>query len=400
MIRNVILLDGTWNTPRSLTNICKLSKEENILARLIMPEADGVEQRVQYFNGVGADGLALEKLLGGAVGIGLRTIVQDAYNWVVDNYRNDQELYIFGFSRGAYAARALAGLIGASGIPKNRDRRLLDISWTNYRARKSARDPNALPKDEIQASNRIKLLGVFDTVGSYGVPAGFNGLAPLARFVSLGVFGFHDTKFGGHIDHGLHAIGVDERRRPFTPTFWTIEKGQPHPANVEQTWFAGVHSNVGGGYEDAGLSDIALTWMIARARALTGLAFDLDAVKTALKPDIDGEIYDSAKKWVVDSNFPRHRAMFSPDAVAHSYVTNAGDAKEEHINERAHWSVLAKLGRKCRIFDSPDTPYDPPNLPPEFKRGGQNLASRIAAITPEEEEMLPPDLAALARVSA
>lgn len=400
MIRNIVLLDGTWNTPRDLTNICKLSTEKNVLGRLILERAGGVEQNVKYFSGVGTAEREIQKLLGGAVGVGLRTIVQDAYNWVIDNYCDDQELYIYGFSRGAYAARALAGLIGASGIPKSKDKRLLDIAWTNYRARKSARDPNALPKGEIQANNRIRLLGVFDTVGSYGVPAGFNGLAPLARFVSLGVFGFHDTKFGGHIDHGLHAIGVDERRRPFTPTFWTIDKGQPHPANVEQTWFAGVHSNVGGGYEDAGLSDIALTWMIARTRALTGLGFDLRAVKTALKPDIDGEIYDSAKKWVVDSNFPRPREMFAADALAHGYVTNAGDPKEEHINERAHWSVLAKLGRKCRIFGSPDTPYDPPNLPPAFKRGGAPLASRIAAITPQEAEMLPPELAALARASA
>ena len=400
MIRNVILLDGTWNTPRNLTNVCKLSREANVLKQLILPNAGGVEQRVVYFKGVGTGDDFFQKYIGGAVGVGLRTIVQDAYNWVIDNYRDDQELYIFGFSRGAYAARALAGLIGASGIPKSRDQRLLDISWTNYRARKGARAGTPPQGPDIQSNYRVKLLGVFDTVGSYGVPAGV-GLAPLARYVSLAAFGFHDTRFGAHVDHGMHAIGVDERRRPFTPTFWTVKKGAPHPENVEQTWFAGVHSNVGGGYPDAGLSDLALVWMIARARALTGLAFDLDAARASLKPDIDGEIYDSAKGWAVDTAFPRPRPMFSPDAQSHGLFTNAGDPEEEHINERVHWSVLAKLGRKCTIFGKPHTPYDPPNLPPAFKTpGGRGSAAKIATPTPEELDLLPQPLAALAAAIA
>lgn len=401
MIRNIVLLDGTWNTPRSNTNISKLSSKAEFLSKLILKEKGGVEQRSEYFDGVGTDGLALEKFLGGAIGIGLRTIVQDAYNWVIDHYQDDQELYIFGFSRGAYAARALAGLIGASGIPKSKDPKLLDIMWTNYRARKAKGAAGPAPlRTDVHPNNRIKLLGVWDTVGSYGVPAGV-GLAALARYLSLAVFGFQDTKFGGHIDHGLHAIGVDERRRPFTPTFWTIEKGQPHPQNVEQNWFAGVHCNVGGGYDDAGLSDLTLLWMIARAQALTDLGFDDSAVRSSLKPNIDGEIYDSAKRWVVDSRFPHPRKMFSPDALSHSYLTNAGDAKEEHINERVHWSVLAKLGRPCSIFGKPGTPYDPPNLPAEFKSGeAAGLAGKIAPVTPQELDLLPPELAALARVSA
>lgn len=400
MIRNVVLLDGTWNTPHDRTNICKLAAAKNLFARLIPPESGGVEQRLHYFDGVGTDGLALEKFLGGAVGVGLRQIVQDAYNCVIDNYRDDQELYIFGFSRGAYAARALAGLIGASGIPKSKDRRMLDIAWTNYRARKGARAGAPPAGLDVQRNNRVKVLGVFDTVGSYGVPAGV-GLAPLARYVSLAVLGFHDTKFGGHIDHGLHAIGVDERRRPFTPTFWTIDKGAAQPANVEQNWFPGVHCNVGGGYDDSGLSDISLIWMISRVRALTGLGFDLDAARELLKPDIDGQIYDSARGWVIDKLFPRGRPMFSPDALSHGLFTNAGDAREEHINERAHWSVLARLGREGVVYGKPGVRYDPPNLPPEFRqKGAPGRAGRIAPVTAEELELLPPGLADLARAVA
>jgi hypothetical protein len=400
MIRNIVLLDGTWNTPRDGTNISKLSPKKNPLARLILSHDGAIEQRVRYFDGVGTDGLVLERLLGGAVGLGLRKIVQDAYDWVIDNYRDDQELYIFGFSRGAYAARALAGLIGASGIPRSKDPRLLDIAWTNYRARKGARTGAPPRGPDIQANNRVKLLGVFDTVGSYGVPAGV-GLAPLARYLSLAVFGFNDTKFGAHVDFGLHAVGVDERRRPFTPTFWTIDKGAPQPDNVEQTWFAGVHCNVGGGYPDAGLSDLSLAWMIARTRALTGLAFDLDAARRTLKPDIDGEIYDSAKGWIIDSVFPRGRPMFAFDAQSHGYFSNAGDPKEKHINERLHWSVLAKLGRPCTIYGKPNTPYDPGNLPEAFKRAGApGVPERIARPTPEELDLLPREVADLAAASS
>ena len=412
MIRNVVLLDGTWNTPRSGTNVCKLSSEADALSKLILPEKDEIKQNVKYFKGVGSGGLALQRILGGAIGLGLRKIVQEAYNWVVENYEHDQELYIYGFSRGAYAARALAGLIGASGIQKSTDPELFDIMWTNYRARKAIRSDDAPPPSggqaftadaararesgKIHSMNRIKCLGVWDTVGSYGVPAGI-GFAALARYISLAVFGFQDTKFGKHIDHGLHAIGVDERRRPFTPTFWTVDKGHPQPKNVEQTWFAGVHCNVGGGYPDKGLSDLALLWMIARTRALTELGFNVDAVKTALHPDIDGEIYDSAKGWLFDSLFPHSRPMFSPDALSHGYFTNAGDPKEEHINERVHWSVLAKVGRPCAIFGKAGTPYDPPNLPAEFKKAGQPDPgdSRIAFATSQELELLPPHLRAL-----
>ena len=91
---------------------------------------------------------------------------------------------------------------------------------------------------EIHSDNRIKCVGVWDTVGSYGVPAGV-GLAPLARYISLIFLGFHDTSFGDHIEVGLHAVAIDERRRPFVPTFWTIPKGEKPNGIVEQTWFAG-----------------------------------------------------------------------------------------------------------------------------------------------------------------
>ncbi|MBM3553806.1 MAG: DUF2235 domain-containing protein [Alphaproteobacteria bacterium] len=364
MIRNIVLLDGTWNTPRDFTSICKKSWEAKVAERLIPPRgADGVEQKVRYFSGVGAQGF---KIVGGTVGLGLRKIVQDAYDWVVDNYRDDQELYIYGFSRGAYAARALAGLIGDCGVRKTKDRGVFDIARANRSARAASRRGAPPSGPDIQANNRVKLLGVFETVGSYGVPAGFSGLAPLGRYLVLKAFGgFEDTRLGAHVDHALHAIGVDERRRPFIPTFWTVNKGEPHPKNIEQNWFPGVHSNVGGGYEESGLSDIALIWMIARTQALTGLSFDNDAIRRALKPNIDGDIPDSAEHYPIDRNFPRSREMFAAGAPANSFL-EGGSPDEEHVNEKLHWSVLAKLGRRCEVYGVEDTRYDPSNLKPAF----------------------------------
>jgi hypothetical protein len=211
--------------------------------------------------------------------------------------------------------------------------------------------------------------------------------------------GFEDTQLGPHVDHALHAIGVDERRRPFTPTFWTVKKGDPLPSNIEQNWFPGVHCNVGGGYPEAGLSDIALIWMIARTQALTGLSFDEAAIRRALKPNIDGNIPDSAEKYPIDRNFPRRREMFPAGAPANSLVSSSGDPAEEQVNEKIHWSVLAKLGRSCNIYGA-NSRYDPPNLKEAMARLGSNLAGRVASITEEEARLLPPELVELAKASA
>jgi hypothetical protein len=235
---------------------------------------------------------------------------------------------------------------------------------------------------------------VWDTVGSYGVPAGV-GLAPLARYISLLFLGFHDTRFGEHIEVGLHAVAVDEHRRPFVPTFWTIPKGQRPRGHVEQTWFAGVHCNVGGGYPDSGLSDEALIWMIARVQALTGLEFDVANVRAATKANLDGGIVDSAKDWIIDKTFPHRRIILPANAIHHGYFSNTENPKEDRINERIHWSVVQKRGHLCTMFpDSksvhgPKSPYEPLNgptiIPPD----------RIADITPEEKALLPRPIASV-----
>jgi hypothetical protein len=215
------------------------------------------------------------------------------------------------------------------------------------------------------------------------VPAGI-GLAALARYIALAGLGFHDTHFGDHVAFGFHAVAIDERRRPFVPTFWTAPKDQPPKGIVEQSWFAGAHSNVGGGEPDCGLSTEALVWMIARMEALTGLAFDADAVKAvAVKAAIDGEVYDSTLGWPIDHHWPHLRTILPSHAVKHGFFTNRVDPTEERINERVHWSSLRKRGRPCTVFGVQKSPYNPLNMPRTIP------TEKIAAITPEEQRLLP-----------
>jgi len=402
MKRIIILIDGTWNEEGkgNDTNIAKLDpKYKKAGAPLIKPvSADNTVQMAFYHDGVGSDPDFVKHWLGGAIGIGLRKIVQDAYHTVATNYERGDEIYILGFSRGAYAARALAGLIGASGIQRSADPQGFDAIWNHFRVdpevRAGTKAPSSGDQKAIDSFNRlaaqntidpkprIKCVGVFDTVGSYGVPAGI-GLAALGRYVTLAVPGYPDTEIGSHVDIGLHAVAVDERRRPFVPTFWTAPKAKPPQTHLEQTWFAGVHVNIGGGYEDAGLSDQALIWMIARMQALTGLEFDVARVKAVTKPNLNGEVVDSSKGWFIDETFPHGRVILSPDAIEHGFFLNTANPAEEHVNERVHWSIMKKLGQKCTVFGVPDTPYAPVNLPAAIR------PNQVADITPEERTLLP-----------
>jgi uncharacterized protein (DUF2235 family) len=403
MKRIVVLIDGTWCDEDSQfdTNIAKLDPSNaKIKPPLIKPQAaDGTLQKAFYHPGVGAEPDLVRRLLGGAIGLGLKKIVQDAYHTVVDNYESGDELYLVGFSRGAYAARALGGLIGASGIQRQKDDKTFEVAWNNYRVKPavrqasqpaSASDNAAIESFKAKASQNafhpersIKGIAVFDTVGSYGVPAGF-GLTALARYWALWTLGFHDTTIGQTVAVGLHAVAVDERRRPFVPTFWTCPKDKPPRTHVEQTWFAGVHSNVGGGYADAGLSDVALLWMIARIEALTGLEFDPAAAKAATSAvNLDGEVVDSSQGWIIDQLFPHYRVVLSPDAIEHKAFANTPNPKWENIDERVHWSVVKKRGRPCTYYGKPDAPYEPRNLPAAIP------PAKIADITQEESAMWP-----------
>ena len=397
MKRIVTLIDGAWDSESGggkATNIARLDPSDASVGARLIAERDAAEvaQIVLYHSGVGAVDDVLRHWLGGAIGLGLRTIIEEAYIRLCAVYAEGDALFFLGFSRGAYAARALAGLVAASGIVAQADAAEARVAWNHYRVAPAARSAplGGSPEDQaavaahqrlvqsgrVRTAPPIEAVAVFDTVGSYGIPAGF-GLAALARLWTWWALRFHDTELGASVRVGLHAIAVDEHRRAFSPTFWTRRKAAPAPAPsrvVEQTWFAGSHSDVGGGNADPRLANPALVWMAARLQALTSLAFD-DAALAALAAGASParDVVDSTNGWWFDQRWPRLRAMLSPDAFDSGFFRDDDDPSRENVHERVHWSVLEKVAAGA---------YAPRNLP-------ANLSpARVAAMTTEEARWL------------
>ncbi|MEW9624191.1 DUF2235 domain-containing protein [Rhodanobacter geophilus] len=280
--RLVVLFDGTWYKPESNTNVERLR-------RLIAPRDEaGVEQLVEYIPGVGvAPGLV--HLLGGAFGYGLSGNVKDGYRWLCERWRHGDEIWLFGFSRGAYAARSLAGLIRKCGLLRC-DGAIADGAVT--RAYAFYRDAATRPGDGDAATWRaarsletdIHFIGVWDTVGALGIP-GIAAWFPFAR----ARYQFHDADISHIVKHAYQALALDEHRIDFAPTKWVRNPARlgpgesptakkPGQIEVEQRWFVGAHADVGGGYDHDGagrapdpLPDLPLAWLQRKAMA-AGLA--------------------------------------------------------------------------------------------------------------------------------
>jgi uncharacterized protein (DUF2235 family) len=266
----VICCDGTWNRPDSdhVTNIEKI-------ARTVATDLDrtgGVQQLVLYLAGVGA-GYAADRLLGGAFGFGLFANVRSAYRFLALNYEPGDEIFVFGFSRGAYTARSLVGMVGRVGL-LTRDALVAD-KLPEAVARYQRRSPGdgsfgesdeEFRRDHCHPQAPVHLLGVFDTVGALGVPG-----AVRKRHQ------FHDVNLSKAVLCARQALAVDERRIKFEPCLWEADeetrRDDEATGRVQQVWFEGAHSDVGGGYPDTGLSDTALLWMVTEANR-RGLVFD------------------------------------------------------------------------------------------------------------------------------
>jgi len=248
------------------TNVAKIA-----LALADQDDA-GNRQLLHYAAGVGTR--RGERLIGGAFGVGLSRNVQDCYRFLVDTYEPGDKLYFFGFSRGAYTARSTVGLVRNCGIlrPEQRDR--IKAAYALYRRPDKDSEPSGIAAELFRRSHSypdvyVDFVGVWDTVGALGIP--IDGFRPplLSRLWS-----FHDTRLSRYVLNAFQALAIDERRRPFKPTLWVRQDDAPDQT-LEQVWFAGVHSDVGGGYQDVGLSEIALLWMAEKARSC-GLAFRAD----------------------------------------------------------------------------------------------------------------------------
>jgi len=281
--RLILCCDGTWNTAeqKSPTNVTKLY---DALAR---EDAAGTEQRSFYHAGVGVQ--SSERIRGGAFGFGLSRNVKDTYRFIVENFEPGDELFFFGFSRGAFTARSTAGFVRNSGILRRENIDRVDQAYALYRSRTAhPRGEEAqLFRNTYSYETRIRFIGVWDTVGALGIP-----LSP-SRWVNFlnRRWRFHDTDLSTTVDAAFHALAIDEKRPPFRPAVWS-QQADAVNQRLEQVWFAGVHGDAGGGYPDHALSDIALHWMIDRAGSC-GLAVG----KIPLAPDPKGPQHETRTKW-------------------------------------------------------------------------------------------------------
>ena len=355
--RLIICCDGTWNVPDPLaagrshpTNVAKIA----LLAA--DRDARGTQQRVFYTTGVGTAPGPLDTWLGGAFGLGLSAKVLEAYRWVIEEYDPGDELFFFGFSRGAYTARSTVGLIRNSGILRRSYRHMVRDAYDLYRLRDERYHPRkreaVLFRRTYSHETPITFIGVWDTVGELGIPS----LPLLPKWLTNRLnrrWAFHDTTLSSTVANAFQALAIDERRPQFEPTLWnhkSIARGQ----RMEQVWFAGVHSNVGGGAPDTSLSDITLRWMKAKAESC-GMAFQAEAA-TGLRvaPDACGPLGRKALLY----------RLFGGDAIRRM---GAGQSKNEAVHPSAVFRTM-----RCQLA------YAPKNLAAFLARAPRGKIARGA----------------------
>ncbi|WP_051279343.1 DUF2235 domain-containing protein [Hellea balneolensis] len=274
MKRIIFCFDGTWQnlSQRFTTNVALTA------GAVLTEDAHGIGQLVYYDEGIGnARGVwpALSSKLGGAFGTGLEDDIREAYRFLCLNYRTGDEIFVFGFSRGAFTARSFCGLLQHCGLLKRDALSYEDFMIMEYRSRST----NILEFKNIKKSNcfnygmspKIKYLGVWDTVCALGLPEAFK----LSKRYNV-KYKFHDINLTDNIQTARHAVSIDEIRNMFPVELWEqneIEKRNSQnqlelsPA-FEQLWFAGDHGNVGGGTNNPGLSNISLEWILEAASKL------------------------------------------------------------------------------------------------------------------------------------
>jgi hypothetical protein len=395
--RIILLLDGTWNDAEFNLEDTNIVRLREIISGSLMdatpanpgpaidkgPQlkpgqriasgriSDGaIENIVFYERGVGTD--FGERVRGGTFGEGLDRNVRRAYRFLSFYYRSGDEVFIFGFSRGAYTARSLIGYIAAAGLLRREwcTTNIEDIAWRFYRAAPNDRVPGTWaylsPYVHDRASLSIDCVGLFDTVGALGVPLN------LFRRFNRQRYEFHDVDLASITKVNLHALATDEHRLPFQASVWRRSKFKDFSSITEQVWFAGAHADIGGGYFRSDqrstyrnkLDDITLDWMLKRLlKHFPKFPVQLQKMWTQAEIDVEADQHDPRRLY--------YRAL--PYAIRSicNYPTNANqwkfeqevsrDRHAEVIGEMIHISVLLRLGRPV-WQDSVRRIYRPKNV--------------------------------------
>lgn len=338
--RLIICCDGTWQDLGESypTNVIKMAQAIKKFGDKHIP------QIVYYDEGLGTKQIntkhsiidVLTKFAGGALGLGIDHRIQDAYRFLCLNYEPDDEIYLFGFSRGAYTVRCVAGLIYNSGLLQRKFIRHISEAYELYREKQN---PDNAPNGKNAVDFRIKYgervpikaLCCWDTVGSLGVP----DLIPGSLDEKLNQrYQFYDTKVNPDIEKAIHAVAIDEIRKVFDVTLME-PSNKSQKDQVTQVWFPGGHGCVGGGSEEeCGLSDMALLWMMEQVEKL-GLSLDKSCVEGGINPKYDAP-FDNTPK------FPFNIA----GTILREVVDSCGDL---HESVKQRWQ-------------DPDCKYRPKNL--------------------------------------
>lgn len=335
----IFCADGTWNDPATNTNVYKIFKAMNFTA----------QQCPIYDDGVGSDGGVLSQVLGGAFGEGLDKKIKDGYTRISHFYEKGDQVFLFGFSRGAYTARSLAGMIANCGLPtQNVDDQQTELAFAAYRQRNLAQRQQQLDglkqkyaPDDVQ----IAMIGVWDTVGSLGMPAIF-GCIDMSRY------SFLDTKLHPDVKYACHAVSIDERRCEFPATLW--DNPVAPDQTIEQAYFTGVHCDVGGGYPETGLSDITLGWMMTKAAA-RGVDFDPDVYKLYASLDPKHAVDQKHESWSPCWAFPKLRAIADHASISNSVpIRLQHDASYAPINLKHNAGTLAAGYKVVNVVTTPE----------------------------------------------
>lgn len=405
--RIILLLDGTWNDAEFGTHDTNIVRLREIISRSLalrrtplrsgagagpeeagkasvghtQPDADGINHLVYYLRGVGT-GAGLDRFKGGGLGRGLDRNVRRAYKFLSFHYAPGDEVFVFGFSRGAYTARSLVGFIASAGLLKREHctPEQEELAWSYYRTPPDDRSPgiwHALgpymhERDHEPDKFRIDCLGVFDTVGALGVPL------TLLRRLNRQLYEFHNVELPSITKKNLHAIAIDEHRHPFQAAVWRQHKFKRlSPKMTEQVWFTGDHADIGGGHLDiearkdpnaTALDDIALDWMLKRVTYhFSAFPFEPSAWKVIGAAVVRAPQHDLRRGGY--RILPRNHRSIANQKVARldrskfgrSEVNEGYERHEMPADEMVHISALERLGH-CVECQGRISPYAPPAL--------------------------------------
>ncbi|KAI0143573.1 hypothetical protein GGR57DRAFT_508048 [Xylariaceae sp. FL1272] len=249
--RIIVCCDGTWQN--SDNGYLKASKKHNV-PKLQTPSnvtrisrcfrrtcTDGTSQIIYYQSGVGSRAGSLNRILGGAFGIGISENIREAYSFICANYLDGDEIVLLGFSRGAFTARSVGGMISDLGLLT---REGMEYFYPVFK--------------DMQNWRNSKYKDPFPTQPFTNKPKGQHAAANYRERL----LEFYNTRLSNKIQHGFHALALDETRGPFSPTLWERRPQEQDTSDLRQVWFPGSHANIGGGWPDQGVADITLAWMM------------------------------------------------------------------------------------------------------------------------------------------